>query len=748
MEAFKYFNKNNQYYKQIFFTIVTLIVILILMLSIVLYFNFENIILSQSNIFIMDNLSKISYSTTFMSESANILLTQLYKDTQIQNFFYNISTDPLNLYLSNVRLRSFRNLVPYVQSIYVYNGTSKKVYYDSLNGDTHENESTRFYDNEIFDIIRDKSRGIPNTPIPRIMKANTTYESNYNVYTYILYEMPVTHSDNDNFIAVNISEDWMRKIIDSLDAKQQGEIFIINSEGQTVSSTEHAPICTNLSREEYIKKIINSKARSGYFVDKVNGIKSLVTYVSSNDKRLDWKYLHVIPYDIITKSTEVLKVKTILISSIIILFGLMITIFTSSKLYKPFDAILENLKKLKTESQKSRNILKQSFLRNLINMEDPQNQKLDEFDLNVDLSGNFIVIGLRIDHYSDFYSKYGYKDRNLFKFAIMNIASELCSTNFKNETIDMEKDHIVILLNTDDANPDYKKELDELIGKIQAAVLKNLKISLSVMVNQVPGSLENLSLRYKELTNILDMRMFYGHGCIIYSDMITVRESGEYSYPEQKEKALTSSLMLRNIDKTVTIFNDIIGSTEGYSYAIVNMVMYRLTLAINTAIDKNKIGKDMSISYNFNDFTAKLNDLETVKEIKEQFYSMFEYLIRALEEIKTTNRDYLANKVAKMIEANYKDMNISTESLASTLGLSGDYIGRMFKLVKGVSIAEYINNARMEEARELLNKTNKSVNDIMEEVGFQNNSYFYILFKKHTGITPAEYRQRTRESQL
>jgi len=615
-----------------------------------------------------------------------------------------------------------------------------------MNGGTHENESARFYDEEIFDIIRDKDRGVPNTPIPRVIKANTAYESAYNVYTYILYEMPVTHSDNDNFIAVNISEDWMKKIIDSLDAKQQGEIFIINSKGQTVSSSEYAPICTDLSKEEYIKKIVNSEARSGYFVDKINGIKSLVTYVSSNDKRLDWKYLHIIPYDIIIKSTEVLKLKIILISSIIILFGLLITIFTSSKLYKPFDAILENLKKLKIESQKSKNILKQSFLRNLINLEDPQNQKLDEFDLNVDLSENFIIIALRIDHYSDFYSKYGYKDRNLIKFAIMNIASEICSSYFKNEAIDMDKDHIVILLNVNDTTLDYKKELDELIRKIQAAVLKNLKISLSVMVNQVPGSLENLSLRYKELTNIMDMRMFYDHGCIIYSDMVTVRESGEYSYPEQKEKALISSLMLRNIDKTVTIFNEIIGSTVGYSYAIVNMVMYRLTLAINSAINKNKIGKEMSITYNFNDFIAKLNDLETVMEIKNHFYSMFKYLIRALEEIKTTNRDYLANKVAKMIEANYKDMNMSTESLASSLGLSGDYIGRVFKFVKGVSIAEYINHVRLEEAKELLNKTNKSVNDIMEEVGFQNNSYFYILFKKHTGVTPIEYRKRIRES--
>lgn len=743
MEAFKYLNK--VYYKKILYTIVVLITLIIFTLSVVLYFNFENIITSETTIFIKDNLSKVSYSSTFMSESANILLTQLYKDPLIQNFFYNITSDELSLYLSNMRLRSFRNLVPYVKSIYIYNGSTKKIYYDTAIADTNGNEIKSFFDSDILSIVKDTQRGLPNTAIPRVVKANTTFDSNYNVYSFILYEMPIKHSDNDNFIVVNISEDWVKKMINSLDSKQQGEIFIINEKGQMVSSTKNTPILTDISDKNFVKKILDSKTTSGYFVDNVDGVKSLITYVSSDDTKTDWKFLHILPYNSITESADSLKFKTIIISGIIILLGLAISLYSSLKLYKPLDVVLESLEKLKIESRKAKNVVKQNFLKTLIRSEFPQNHKLDECDLNFDLSQPFLVIVLMIDHYSDFYSKYGYDDRSLFKFAIMNITDELCSVDFKSECVDMDSDHIVLLLNVS-TDFDFNEKLSELINQIQTVIKSNLGLSLSAILNTNPGNLDSVRSIYTELTNFSYMRMFFGHGCLIHSNLIELKDSSEFVYPEQKEKALTNSLMLRNIDKAKDTFNEIITSTEGFSSVIISMVTFRLTLAINATIDNIKKGKDITITYSYNEFTSKLSHLETLDEIRNHFYSIFEYVNNILEDIKTSGHDYLANKVAKIIESNFSDQNMCTDSIASTLGMSGDYIGRLFKASKAISIAEYINRVRIEKAKELLSNSNKPINDIMDEIGFQNNSYFYILFKKQNGITPAEYRQRSRDS--
>lgn len=738
----KYLNK--AFYKKIFFTIVLLITLVIFVLSITLYFNFENIVISQTTVFIKENLSKVSYSATFMSESANILLTQLYKDNLIQNFFHNISSDELGLYLSNIRLRSFRNLVPYVKSIYIYNGSTKKIYYDTDTRVISGNEINSFFDADIFNITKDKEIGKPNTPIPRVVKSNYSFNKSYNVYTYILYDMPIEHSDKDNFFVVNISEDWLKRIINSLDSKQQGTIFIINEDGQMVSSIEDTPFLTDISDKNYVKKILSSRDSSGYFVDTVDGIKCLVTFVSLDDKT-SWKFIHVMPYHIITDSVKGLKANTVIISGIIILLGLSISFFTSLKLYKPIDIVLQNLEKLKAESQKTKNVLKENFLRTLIKSGFPQNHKWDEYDFNIDASNHFLVILLMIDNYSDFYSQYGYNDRVLFKSAITKTINKLCAVNFKSECVDMDNDHIVLLLNVD-CDFDHIDKVKKLIEHIQDVVKNDLGLSLSAVLDAYPSKLDNVCSLYKELIDVSHMRLFYGHNCIIFLDKIQLKDSSEYVYMDQKEKILSECLLLRDIDKAKDAFNEIIESVQGYSSIIVSMVLHRLTLLINTEMEKIKRRNNINMPYNLIEFNSKLYRMDTIDKIKEHFYNAFEDLINVLEAIQKDSNNYIANKIEEIIKTNYADQNICTNSLASMLGMSSDYIGRLFRNAKSISIAEYINKVRIEKAKELLESTNKSINEIMDQIGFSNNSYFYILFKKYNGVTPSEYRKRSRVS--
>ena len=60
----------------------------------------------------------------------------------------------------------------------------------------------------------------------------------------------------------------------------------------------------------------------------------------------------------------------------------------------------------------------------------------------------------------------------------------------------------------------------------------------------------------------------------------------------------------------------------------------------------------------------------------------------------------------------------------------------------GQSITEYLNKIRIEKAKELIARTNLKNYEIAERVGIMNASYFSTIFKKETGLTVQEYRQR------
>lgn len=78
------------------------------------------------------------------------------------------------------------------------------------------------------------------------------------------------------------------------------------------------------------------------------------------------------------------------------------------------------------------------------------------------------------------------------------------------------------------------------------------------------------------------------------------------------------------------------------------------------------------------------------------------------------------------------------------LHYNGEYLNRIVKKQTGKTILEYGQSIYLEEARQLLSNTDKSISSIIEELGFSNRSHFYRLFKTAFGETPLDYRKRLR----
>ena len=78
--------------------------------------------------------------------------------------------------------------------------------------------------------------------------------------------------------------------------------------------------------------------------------------------------------------------------------------------------------------------------------------------------------------------------------------------------------------------------------------------------------------------------------------------------------------------------------------------------------------------------------------------------------------------------------------VSSLVDLSPEYAGKIFKEAQGLSVSQYINKVRLSKAGKLLNSTELTVKEICNQVGIENDQYFYRLFKKEYGTTPAQYR--------
>ena len=84
--------------------------------------------------------------------------------------------------------------------------------------------------------------------------------------------------------------------------------------------------------------------------------------------------------------------------------------------------------------------------------------------------------------------------------------------------------------------------------------------------------------------------------------------------------------------------------------------------------------------------------------------------------------------------------NITVKQVANEIGLSPDYLTRLFKKELGINIITYINRKRIYTSLNLLKTTDLSIEDIGDLIGLNNTSYFYTLFKKEIGLSPKQYR--------
>lgn len=87
---------------------------------------------------------------------------------------------------------------------------------------------------------------------------------------------------------------------------------------------------------------------------------------------------------------------------------------------------------------------------------------------------------------------------------------------------------------------------------------------------------------------------------------------------------------------------------------------------------------------------------------------------------------------------------IRLEQLAAVAGMNPQYFCRYFKRITGSTVTEYINDLRVDKAASYLRSTDLLIADIAQQCGFGNQGYFIWRFQRRTGLTPSEYRKKSK----
>ena len=103
--------------------------------------------------------------------------------------------------------------------------------------------------------------------------------------------------------------------------------------------------------------------------------------------------------------------------------------------------------------------------------------------------------------------------------------------------------------------------------------------------------------------------------------------------------------------------------------------------------------------------------------------------------------DEQIRRAQDFIEKNYQE-KITVEQLVSMLALSRRNFERRFKKATSNTVVEYIQRVKIEAAKKGLETSRKNVNELMYDVGYSDTKAFRTVFKRITGKSPIDYRNK------
>lgn len=182
---------------------------------------------------------------------------------------------------------------------------------------------------------------------------------------------------------------------------------------------------------------------------------------------------------------------------------------------------------------------------------------------------------------------------------------------------------------------------------------------------------------------------------------------------------LITECLISGNKSDLELINDVI------SYYSPNLLKQLLNAFLDT------ISENINVDRNY--YIGKFNSCSDLNDRLKVIYELEEIYTKELTRSEDTMR-----QIVSFIYENI-DKNISLRDVAKKFSFNYSYFSRFFKEKTGMTFSDFLLEARMEKAKELISQGKYKIERVASMVGYNKYSYFGEQFKKYTGRTPSQY---------
>ncbi|MDF2835483.1 MAG: hypothetical protein K0Q63_1123 [Paenibacillus sp.] len=376
-------------------------------------------------------------------------------------------------------------------------------------------------------------------------------------------------------------------------------------------------------------------------------------------------------------------------------------------------------------------------------------QEHDELatELGKELKGPYYgVVSVRLDFSHGGFSEreVAYQERKLLKYAALNIFEESLSewggltlNGFGNELIG-----IVQLKERDSKGQDHSLQAElQLIGQFVSANFKQyLNVEATIGISSPHADKTLLSRLTEEAQMAAEWKKLHPEQQVFYYEDVAAQNSlNMVGWMEKVEECVQ---LLKGGDedglagraRDVVVLLKELGHTDEMMNSYFGMLVYRIYGLLL------EYGHGNGTSQRRFDPDVYFREATPAARI-ELLASYIEAAALSLRDLARERDRTVLDQITAYIRKQYRNPALKIQDIAADIHFSSAYLRYLFKRETKRSVWDYVTELRIEEAKYLLATTDKKRYEIASEVGYESPEHFSRMFKRYTGISPADYRK-------
>ncbi|MHA6480563.1 helix-turn-helix domain-containing protein [Paenibacillus sp. strain BS8-2] len=638
--------------------------------------------------------------------------------------------------------------------------TSPDIFFNQIN----------VYSNLTLDQLNEKyfsgfrpSRFFPSEPM--------TNNINNQIITYV-QSLPLGQKSNvPAYLVVSMNDQQIKNIVEKWGQLNKGQFFIVNKEGEIVTSTSDNTAILNDARLNLNNQ--HDANLEGSFTYSYNRESMILTYVVSEES--GWKYISVMPTKVIMSKVDDIRnwaVKVLLIS---LVAGIAVCYYMAYRNVSPIRQIIHVIansgktadrkaghneiaiinstlsdlfieeKQLKRTVYEQMPIVRANFLNRLIKghvePESLSELHLQKMGLSFPYS-HFAVLIIDIDDCNEFVKSESENEWSLVRSVVINIIEDLFQGT--GMAIETDRDRLIALINLNDGSEPTYANLVLIIDKMRDVMISNFRTRITVAVSNIHEGMNELGQCFAEASIAIEHKIIKGENQLLTYENMKNLSQRYYHYPLETEQQIINFAKSGDYDNIEMICNQIYAfnmNSQSLSPAMTRCLYLDMASTVIKIINGLETMPSMLDEEGTEiDLVGMISSGLSAEDMHNQTKEHYRRICEHVNTNRTSHGDKLYMSIKEFIDGHYNDNALGLVRIADEFKLTSKYVSSFFKSYSGQNVVDYMTEVRVAHAKKLLTDSDMTLSQIAEKVGYTNDASFIRVFKKLEGITPGKYR--------